>query len=380
VGLCSGMIVSACLALLFQPVGMLASCFGEAAGAMASLLALAVACLARAPGSSLSAAALPAAWTLLLLFLVCAFPFAARTGRGAAILLLGTAAFCGRWAGNEAMHALRAPASVAFLDVGQGDGAVCRLPGAAILVDAGPPEAGRKVILPYLRSQGVGKLDLVVVTHPDLDHYGGLAYLAEHIGIGAVVHPGDEADSRAWKGLRETLERRGIPMVRVRSGQRLYAGPEMAMTVLSPEFPGQYPERNDNSVVAMLELHGRRVLFTGDIGSAPERHLLAAGGTALASAVLKVPHHGSDRTNVAPFFAAVRPEVAVLSAGRKNRFRHPGPATMEELEGLGARILLTARHGALTFGRCRFSETWKTHLDPPDEDVREPDEDVRERN
>src|SRR5690606_30274646 len=198
-----------------------------------------------------------------LLFLVCAFPFAARTGRGTAVALLGFAAFSGRWAGSEALQVLRAPASVAFLDVGQGDGAVCRLPGAVILVDAGPPEAGRNAILPYLRSQGIDRLDLVVVTHPDLDHYGGLAYLADHIGIGTVAYPGEEADARAWKDLRVTLARRGIPMVPVRGGQRLYAGPGMSMTVLSPEYSRQFPERNDNSVVAGLDLHGRRILFTG---------------------------------------------------------------------------------------------------------------------
>lgn len=362
VGLSSGMLVSACLTLLFQPAGALASSFGETAGAFAALLAASVHALALLPGSSLSVPRLPWAWSLFLLILVAALPFAVRRRRGTAMLFLGAAAFSGRWACGEALQAWRAPASVAFLDVGQGDGAVCRLPGAVILVDAGPADAGRNVILPYLRSQGINRLDIAIVTHPDLDHYGGLAHVAEHIGIGLVAYPGEEADTQAWKSLRETLARRGVPMIAVRRGQVLYRNGGMSMTVLSPDFPGQYSERNDNSVVTLLTVPGRRILFTGDIGLLPEARLLAESAAELEGAVLKVPHHGSDRTNAVSFLRAIRPGVAILSAGRRNRFGHPGPAMLEELANLDARIHSTARNGAMTYARDRASEEWRAFL------------------
>lgn len=368
VGVSSGMIVSACLTLLAGPIAPIAACFGESTGGFAALLSASVHRLAGWPGAAFSVAALPAGWSLLLGFLVLAFPFALRARKAAPFLLLGLAAFSARWAGAEARLAWSRPASIAFLDVGQGDGTLCRLPGADILIDAGPPEAGRNVILPYLRAQGINRLDIVVVTHPDLDHYGGLAYVASHIGIGRVVHPGLDADTRAWSDLRATLAERGVPMEAAARGQSLYAAPGMGMSVLSPERAGQYPDRNDNSVVALLALRGRAFLFTGDMGPAAEADLLALvgkGDCRIRGAVLKVPHHGSDLSNALPFLEEVRPPVAVFSAGRRNRFGHPGPATVDALERLGSRIYLTARDGAVTFASDRYSYDWSTWLPAP---------------
>lgn len=349
VGISSGMIVSACLTLLAGPIAPLAACFGESAGALGALLSASVHRLAHWPGSSLSVAALPLAWSLALFFLVFAFPYAARVRKGLVFGLLGACLFSGRWALGEAWLAWDRPVSIAFLDVGQGDGTLCRLPGADILIDAGPPEAGRNVILPYLRSQGVNRLDLVLLTHPDLDHYGGLAYVASHVSIGKVIHPGLEADTQAWRALKAALAEKGVPMETAFRGQGLYAGKDAAMSVLSPESPGQYAERNDNSVVARLDVRGRAFLFTGDMGPLPESALMALGADRLRGAILKVPHHGSDLSSTREFLEAVRPPVAVFSAGRNNRFGHPGPVTVAALEELGSRIYLTARDGAVTF-------------------------------
>ncbi|MDB5107029.1 MAG: internalization-related competence protein ComEC/Rec2 [Fibrobacteres bacterium] len=355
VGASSGMIVSACLCLLSGPVAPIAACFGESAGAFGAMLTHAVHLLALWPGSAYSVPSLPLGWSLALLFFVFAFPYAARTRRGLLLVLAGAAAFSGRWACGEAWEAWRGPASVAYLDVGQGDGALCRLPGAIVLIDAGPPEAGRNVILPYLRHEGINRLDLVVVTHPDLDHYGGLAYVAAHMAIGKVVYPGIEADTRAWNDLRAALAQRGVPMVKVARGQALYASRDIRLSVLSPDRPGQFSDRNDNSVVTLLDMRGREFLFTGDMGPDAEANLLAKGGGPLRNAILKVPHHGSDLSNARSFLDAVRPPVSVLSAGRSNRFGHPGPVTVAALEELDSRLFLTARDGAVTFscGRDR---------------------------
>ena len=134
--------------------------------------------------------------------------------------------------------------------------------------------------------------------------------------------------------------------------------------MLSPERTGQFPDRNENSLVVSLDLHGRRILFTGDIGPLTEARLLEQGDGRVAGAILKVPHHGSDLSNAPPFLQAVRPPVAVLSAGRLNRFGHPGPATVAGLERLGARLFLTARDGAVIYACDRGGETWTTYLAP----------------
>jgi competence protein ComEC len=365
VGLSSGMLVAACLALMAYPIlPPLGLWFGAGAGAFASWLTTAVHALARAPGSNLSVASLSPPWSLLLLGLLLAFPFALRTRKGRVLALAGVCLFSLRWAGLAAWDAWRRPTCVAFLDVGQGDGAVIDLPGAAILIDAGPVGAGEKFILPYLRTRGLNRLDLVVVTHPDLDHYGGLAWLAAHFPVARVAYPGEDADTRAWIDLKAALAERGIPMIAVSRGESLYRNGAVTLETLGPP-PAHFPDRNDNSVVCLLRLPGRRILFTGDVEMPSEDWLMAQPFDDLAGATLKVPHHGSDRTNTQAFFRAVKPPVAVISAGRRNKFGHPGPETVATLEALGARVYLTARDGAILCSGDRMGESWRAFLSAP---------------
>lgn len=370
VGLSSGMLVAACLALLAYPLlHPLGIYFGETAGAFASWLTKSVHALATVPGSNLSAAALPLAWSLALWMLLLLFPFALRARRGAAVVLLGLLLFSARWAALAAWDLWRRPQTVAFLDVGQGDGALLDLPGATVLIDAGPPGSGEKFILPYLRSRGLNRIDLAVVTHPDLDHYGGLAALASHIPLGKVIYPGLEADTRAWLDLKAVLAQRHIPMIALGRGQVLYRNSQVTLETLGPDLPNgpdgarPFEDRNDNSVLCLLRLPGQRILFTGDMGIPEEEWLMSLPFDSLAGAVLKVPHHGSDRTNAFDFLRAVKPPIAVISVGRHNRFGHPGPATVAALEGLGARVYLTARDGAVLRDGDRGGGAWRSFLE-----------------
>jgi competence protein ComEC len=342
------MLVAACLALLAAPWAALSQCFGATAGAFGSVLAGSVHALARAPGAAVSAPALHPVWALALIGAVAAFPYAVRTGRGKVLVLLCAAAFSGRWAYLSAREAF-APARVDFLDIGQGDAAVLRLRGAVILIDAGPEPAGREGIVPWLRQAGIDRIDLAIVTHPDLDHYGGLAYVAAHTRIGAVAHPGLDADTQAWRNLKAMLAERGIPTLTAARGQALYAGGGDTLRVLSPEIPDKYADRNDNSVVTLLSTPRNRILFTGDLGPEAEARLMALEPRRLTGSILKVPHHGSDLSNPREFLEAVRPGVALLSAGRTNKFGHPGPATVSALRGLGAGLFHTARDGAVSW-------------------------------
>lgn len=362
VGLSSAMLVAGCLALLAAPAGIIGGCFGEAAGQLAGLLALAVKGLARLPGSCRSAEAWPMSWSLLLLFLLLVLPFAIRRGKARVLLLLGLAAFSGRWAWDSIREGWSAPAQAAFLDVGQGDATVLRMPDGVILVDAGPADAGRKVILPYLRAAGINRLDMVVITHPDLDHYGGLAYVAERLPIGRIIHTGDGADTKAWKELEAVLAKRGVPWERARQGQYLYRYRGIRLEVLAPEGPGHFPDRNDNSLVCLLRMPGARLLLTGDMEKSSQAWLLAHAGEESAGSILKVPHHGSGRTTDMDFLRAMRPGIAVISAGRRNRFGHPGRETLETLRGLGSRLLMTPRDGAILYRNAGGVETWDTFL------------------
>ena len=360
ISLSSGMLVASCLTILTGPWPLIPKCFGEMAGGFSQGLTTCIHVLAHGPGAAQSVATLPCIWGLFLIFLLVTFPYAARTGRGRILILVGITAFSGRWAYLQTFALWKEPSSVTFLDVGQGDGALCILPEANILIDAGPEEAGRNVILPYLRFHGINRLDLVVVTHPDLDHYGGLAYVAEHVDIGRVVYPGIEAETMAWKKLHAVLVQHHIPMIPVRRGQRLYGYPDISLSVLSPAYSGQFPERNDNSVVTYLEMRGQRLLFTGDMEAPAQEFLLSHAYPNLVGSILKVPHHGSDRSNPSDFLETLHPEIAILSAGRKNRFGHPGPVTVQALQNLGAKLFFTTKQGAITYASDRSHSGWST--------------------
>lgn len=365
VGLSSAMLVAGCLALLASPLPLLGACFGESAGMLAGWLALIIKGLARLPGSCLSAEALPGAWSALLLLLILALPFALRRGRGRLLALLGLAAFSGRWAAHSAGDLWRRPVTVAFLDVGQGDATVLRLPGADLLIDAGPADAGREAILPWLRQAGIGGLDRVVITHPDLDHYGGLAWLAERFPVESLIHSGDRADTKAWLALEAAASARGIPWAEARAGQLLYRYGDITLEVLSPPGPGRFRERNDNSVVCLLRTGRSRMLLTGDMERESQAWLLRHGPRDLRGAILKVPHHGSDRTTDTSFLAALAPEAAVISAGRRNRFGHPGPANLAALGRSGSRLFLTPTQGAIVFREDRRGAAWEAFLPGP---------------
>jgi competence protein ComEC len=346
IGLSSAMLVCACLALLAAPATAVAACFGACAGGLGALLGASVHALARLPGSAVAVAGMSLPWGLVLIFAVLVWPYALRARRGRVVALACAALFAGRWVYAE-FRATNSRGQVAFLDVGQGDGAVLRLPGAVILIDAGPAPAGRDVVLPYLRSQGIDRIDLAVVTHPDIDHYGGLAYVAGHMPIGRFLYPGVDADTHAWIALKRELTARHVPIDTARRGQILYTGAGDTLRVLSPERAAQYKDRNDNSVTALLRLGDRTALFTGDLGPEAEERLLELEPRRLAGAILKVPHHGSDLSNAVPFLQAVRAPQAVISSGRINRFGHPGPATVAALRSLGSALYCTARDGAL---------------------------------
>lgn len=237
-----------------------------------------------------------------------------------------------------------------FFDIGQGDAILLRTPGGrTILVDGGPDPvllASRiGQVLPFWQQ----RIDLVVATHADQDHLAGLVGLVERYEVGQVIQgpmAGEGSLENAW---REALAAQGIPVVPAVRGTTITLGDATRIEVLHP--PGDAPlgvEADDNaSSVVLRVVSGRcRILLTGDIDTATESALLAAG-LPLDATILKVSHHGSADGSSAPFLAAVDPDVAVISVGAENRFGHPSEATLERLERQGARVLRTDRDGSI---------------------------------
>jgi competence protein ComEC len=242
---------------------------------------------------------------------------------------------------------LSAPPStvrVTFINVGQGDAALIQDPnGFDILIDGGLPAAGPTVVA-YLREQGVHKLEVMVASHADNDHIGGLISVlaAEDIAVERVLYNGYQGQTTAWFNFETavavasvTLEAAQFPMT--------YSWGETSAQVLNPDPGLGSPNTNDASVVILLEHGAVKYLFTGDIPARIEA-TLAARGVLPQVQVLKAAHHGSDTSSSDVFLQSARPEQAVISVG-VNSYGHPGSETLARLAAAGAAVWRTDRSG-----------------------------------
>ena len=245
--------------------------------------------------------------------------------------------------------AQRAP-EVVFLDVGQGDATLIRLPGRVeVLVDGGGTpfsdrDVGARVVLPALRALGVRALDVVVATHADLDHVEGLATVLERMPVGTLVMgppwPTAAIDAR----LRAIAASRGVSLHRARRGEvwRFGRGRTAAeVDVLHPPA-GSLPTSNENSIALLLRYGGApQVLMLGDAPAAVERGLAVPHVP-----VLKVAHHGSRFSTSEALLRAAHPALAVISVGA-NHYGHPDSGVLERLSEHGASVLTTRASGAI---------------------------------
>ncbi len=260
--------------------------------------------------------------------------------------------------------------TITMLDVGQSDGIVIRTPrGHNILIDSGgrlergptrdgasPAEAvGERVVLAYLKRQGVRTIDLLVNTHPHGDHVGGCAPIVNALRVDAIGDSGQSYGGRAFRDCVAAARSHGIPIVLVRRGMHYATDDGVTLDALAPEEPLLADGKNDvneNSVVLMLRYRCAgcarpfRMLFTGDAGAQSEA-LMVANGPDLAADVLKVGHHGSAYSSTAAFVHAVHPRYALISVGRHNLFAHPAPSTLATLDDAGASMYRTDQCGAV---------------------------------
>jgi competence protein ComEC len=212
---------------------------------------------------------------------------------------------------------------VTFLDVGQGDSALVEAPGAAVLVDEGPPEAD---VAGQLRAMGVRALTAIVLTHPQRDHIGGAADVLDGLRVGEVEDPGIEAPSADHDAAMAAARRRHVPVEIVHEGDAFRIG-KLRLRILWPDEPGLPSEDpNQHAVVALASYGATDVLLTADAESDVTGRLRIP-----PVEVLKVAHHGSEDRGLPDLLRTLRPRLAVISVGKGNDYGHPRPETIAAL-------------------------------------------------
>jgi competence protein ComEC len=257
---------------------------------------------------------------------------------------------------------------ITFLDVGQGDAAFVGFPdGKTMIIDGGANrrgfDSGERVLDPFFCHKGVFSLDLLVLSHPDNDHGGGLAHILRTFDVKRVLGvPHESLPPLTHRHLHQIVDTKGIPHVLGDAG-KIQLTPTAQLALLHPLDETSVnlmdEDTNNDSLVLKMTYGSVRVLFTGDIKRETELALIS-NGYDLRAEFLKVPHHGSETSSSSEFLEAVRPQEAIFSVGTRNRYGFPSEKVVNRYQKWGCRVLRTDKLGAIRL-RTDGRRCWITH-------------------
>lgn len=276
-----------------------------------------------------------------------------------------------RWAGLAAWtplltHMPQAPAAGRFditaFDVGQGMALLVETQHHRLLYDTGPLYApgasgATRVILPYLRGRGIGRLDALVISHSDLDHVGGAEAVLQTVRVGQLISSLPDGHRLLGKATRPA---------RCSAGQAWHWD-GVRFDMLAPDnasYANPRLKSNARSCVLRISAGGKAILLAGDIEAAQEAALLDLDADRLRADVLLAPHHGSGTSSSAAFLQAVAPTVGIFQVGHRNRYRHPQKLVYARYGAMGIERIRTDERGAVTlaFGASLEVATYRaTH-------------------
>lgn len=273
---------------------------------------------------------------------------------GASALIVAPVLRDGRYTGFLTGQGIGTAFELHMLDAGQGDALALRSPaGRWMVIDAGPPPGER--VATQLARLGVRHIDLLLLTHPDADHVGGALHLMQRFRVAGIAGPGTPRAEGPWREALHKARQDGIVWRTLEEGMA-WSFDGVSMRVLHPQStraqgsndgfdaPRETLDANFRSVVLLVSWRGRSMLLTGDADVRAERSFAAAAGDI---DVLKVGHHGSRTSTGGELLERTRPEVALISAGRGNRYQHPHRAVVTRLQRAGVRLYRTDEAGVV---------------------------------
>jgi competence protein ComEC len=241
-------------------------------------------------------------------------------------------------------------AKIFMLDIGQGDSFLIQAAnGKQILIDGGR-DARVLSELAHVMPRGDRSIDMVIATHPDADHIGGLSEVLKRYRVGLFLTSQVVADTEIFASLYEMLEKKHIPSYYARHGMVFTLDEKLPTTfsILFPDRDTSYWETNTTSIVGRLEVGEVSALFTGDSPISVEHFLGVADAKDIDVDILKLGHHGSKTSSSEEFLKATSPNLALISAGISNQYGHPHAEVIRKLEELGIPWVSTQEHGTVT--------------------------------
>ncbi len=244
---------------------------------------------------------------------------------------------------------LNREAKIIFLDVGQGDAILIIAPnGRQVLIDSGKYSDISTKIAKYMPISD-RSLDIIVATHPDIDHISGFNSILDEYSVDYFIHSGLLAGAPAYRSIANKVRNSNIIVKTAVSGEKIFLDNDMYLEILSPYLNQKIENPNDQSVVIKLIYGDTSVLLTGDASKLIERNLISMYGSFLDSDILKLGHHGSKTSSDNSFTEKVNPEYGIISAGCNNKYGHPNVEVLRVLDNNHIKELSTCDNGDIIF-------------------------------
>ncbi len=246
---------------------------------------------------------------------------------------------------------------VTFIDVGQGDSIFIKTPGGKNgLIDAGGTpywkqsdyDLGEEIVVPFLESQKIKKLDFVIATHADGDHIGGLPAVLKRFPIGLLYENGIISDQPEYEEMHRVIDSKKTVISVLKQGAGFDVDPSVKFEVFAPPKDFYFEGENNNAITVRLIYGDVSFLFTADIEYEAEDSILQVYGDKVRSNILKIGHHGSATSTSEKFLKAVNPEIAVIPVGARNNFGHPYSGVLAKLQDADINIYRTDEDGNIT--------------------------------